>query len=469
MMLILLDARISGLESLNISRGGSNIAQAIQESLQYFQSSDTDFQNFSGNILIFSDSEETNSSFEIKVPDKFNVAFVGVGTLNGGKIPLRNKRGNFRGYKRYDGQDVISKLNENYIKKIGSQIANYKHWIASSYTIYTDEIINFFEKSFFEELESSRLSIVRPVWSHYIASIGIVFYILSVIFSQFRSFKKCIVLFSLAILSGGEGQVWANTSMDLEKLKRGKLDKIQRLKLAEKFLRNNENEKALKLYRESIGEWKDFDFSTLLNYGVALFRNGKIEEGIRVYDHLYKQESLGEVEKNAMQNNLIKTLEEQKKNQNQKSQNEKENKDQGEKGEGKQGKDDKESSKGQDGEKKESEKDNGEKSGNGNREEKGEESKDGGNKEKNESEQREENQNNLNENGEDKKEPTPQQEKMTAREMFQEKKQNMERQKKLTKIPEALKSIMHKDSALQDKFFDTSTNEKKINRRKKDW
>ena len=81
----LLDARISGLETLDISRGGSNIAKAIQESLQYFKSSEHDAGKMSGNILIFSDSEETSTPFDVSIPEKVNVAFVGVGTLNGGK------------------------------------------------------------------------------------------------------------------------------------------------------------------------------------------------------------------------------------------------------------------------------------------------------------------------------------------------------------------------------------------------
>ena len=461
----LLDARISGLDLLNISRGGSNIAQAIQESLQYFQSSDKNSQNIFGNILIFSDSEETNSSFEVNIPDKFNVAFVGVGTLNGGKIPLRNKRGSFRGYKRYDGQDVISKLNENYIKKLGSQMANYKYWIASSYTIYTDEIINFFEKSFFDELESSRMSVIRPVWSHYIASAGIVFYILSVVFSQFRSFQKCIAILFMAVWGGGDGQARADNLMNLEKLKRGELDKVQRLKLAEKFLRKDENEKALKLYRESMGQWKDWDFPTLLNYGVALFKNGKIEEGIRVYDYLYRKGALGEAEKEAVQSNLMKILEEQENNRSEKGQDEEGDGEKGEEEKGAGGKDDKKSSEGQDGEEKNSEE--GDEGGRGDKKQGGD-SGESGNEEKNDqsddSGKREER-----ENG-NRGEQFPSEKKtLTGRAAFEERKKNMERQKKLTKIPETLKSIMHKDRTLQDKFFDTSTHTQKRNRQKKDW
>ena len=442
----LLDARISGLESLDISRGSSNIGQAIQESLQYFKSSNKDDKSVFGNILIFSDSEETDSSFEVDIPEKINVAFVGVGTLNGGKIPMRSRGGNFRGYKRYNREDVISKLNEDYIKQLGTKVKNYRHWIASSYTIYTDEIIKFFEKSFLEELESSRQAIIRPVWSHYIASLGIIFYILSAIFSQFRSFQKCIIIFFLAIWGAGDGRIWADVSMDLEKLKKGKLDKTQRLKLAEKFLKKNENEKALKLYGESLEDWKNWDFPVLLNYGVALFRNGKIGEGIKVYDYLYQKAGLREEEKSAMRNNLMKILEEQDENRDKKENN----------GKGDEGKDDKEGERGQDGEKKESEDAESGGSGEGKEEDR---ERDGGN----------EKQGDDLEEQEKKEQPNPPKKNMTGREAFKEKIKNMEKQKKLIKIPEKLKSIMNKDRALQDKFFDTSTYTGKRNRQIKDW
>ena len=310
----LLDARISGLETLNISKGGSNISQAIQESLQYFKSSAPDGGEIFGNILIFSDSEESGTPFDVQIPPKINVAFVGVGTLNGGKIPLRSRNERFRGYKRYGGKDVISKLNENHIKSLGTKIDSYRYWIASSYTIYTDEVINFFEKSFLEDLELAHQTIIRPVWSHYIASIGIVFYILSIIFSQFRSFAQFVVIFLLmAVGWWNGGVVRADISKDLEKLREGGLDKVGRLKLAEKFLKKGEMENALELYGENIDRPEDADFSTLSNYAVALFQNGKTGEGVKVYDYLYKNASLGDREKDALRNNLLKALEEQDK------------------------------------------------------------------------------------------------------------------------------------------------------------
>ena len=426
----LLDARISGLETLDISRGGSNIARAIQESLQYFRSSHFDAREISGNILVFSDSEETSAPFDVDIPKKVNVAFVGVGTLNGGKIPLRGRNGYFRGYKRHGSEDVVSRLNENYIKNLGSQISSYKYWVTSSYTIYTDEILKFFERSFLEELESAHQMVVRPVWSHYVVSAGIVFYILSVVFSQFRSFTKIVMVFLLVMVGKSDsGLVWADIPTDLERLKKGRLDKIQRLKLAEKFLKKGEKGKALKLYRENVGGYEDIDFATLSNYSVALFQSGRVEEGVRVYEHLYENASLGDAEKDALRSNLLKALEERDKQQEQKKSGE------GEREEKKSG-------------------------GGGEEPKEGEEARnEGGNEQKDEQ--------GKEQKGQDKS--SPKKKNLTGREALMEKKKNVEKQRKRVEIPETLKSIVDKERSLQDRAFDTSTYDKKRDRRVKDW
>ena len=454
----LLDARISGLETLDISRGGSNIAQAIQESLQYFKSSTPDNGETFGNILIFSDSEESSAPFDVKIPKRINVAFVGVGTLNGGKVPLRGRNERFRGYKRYGGKDVISKLNENYIKSLGTKIPAYRYWVASSYTIYTDEIINFFEKSFLEDFESAHQTVVRPVWSHYIASVGIAFYILSIIFSQFRSFALIFLLMALGWNDGGVAR--ADISADLENLREGGLDKARRLKLAEKFLKKGETENALKLYRENVGELEEADFFTLSNYAVALFQSGGIEEGVKIYNYLYRNAPLGEREKDALRNNLLKALDEEEKRQKQ------EKKQDGDKGQ----EDKKDSGEEEKSDESGEEKDNNDGGGEGSEKGKDEEGeqreKKGGGKEGEEEDEKKSD----NKNDQKNQDSSSQQKKdLTGREALMEKKKNVEKQRKLVKIPETIKSIMDKERSLQDRAFDTGTYDKKRDRRVKDW
>ena len=149
----LLDARISGLEDIDISRGGSNITQAIQESIQYFKTTIGDEKNQNGNILIFSDSEETQEGFQIDIPEEINVAFVGIGTLKGARIPIRNRDGRFQGYKRYKQKDVISKLDEKYIKSLESKIKSYKYWFASSYTVSYGGGLKLFFNRFYQKIK----------------------------------------------------------------------------------------------------------------------------------------------------------------------------------------------------------------------------------------------------------------------------------------------------------------------------
>ena len=90
----LLDARVDGLRDINITRGGSNISQAILESLQYFktQSSSTIAE---GNILLITDSEDNGTPLNLDIPDSVSLAVVGVGTKQGGPIPLHDKKGEF--------------------------------------------------------------------------------------------------------------------------------------------------------------------------------------------------------------------------------------------------------------------------------------------------------------------------------------------------------------------------------------
>ena len=116
----LLDSRVSALEELNVTGGGSNIQQAIRESVQYFRSSSS--TKVSGNILVFTDFEETTRGAPIQLPKDVNLAVVGVGTLKGGPIPIRTANKNFRGYKKYQGENIISKLDENALKQLGSKV-----------------------------------------------------------------------------------------------------------------------------------------------------------------------------------------------------------------------------------------------------------------------------------------------------------------------------------------------------------
>ena len=96
----LLDSRLTGLESLKIVKGGSNISTSIKEVIQYLSPQD------SGNLLILTDMEEHERSIQLSISDDINVALVGVGTVRGGPIPLRDNTGNLSGYLKHKGSRV---------------------------------------------------------------------------------------------------------------------------------------------------------------------------------------------------------------------------------------------------------------------------------------------------------------------------------------------------------------------------
>ncbi|MBY0414013.1 MAG: VWA domain-containing protein, partial [Bdellovibrionales bacterium] len=190
----LLDSRLAALEKTNAVGGGSNISQAIAEAVGYFGD---DGKNASGNILVFTDAEESEGSFDIDLGSGINLAVIGVGTAKGSNIPLRWEDGSFRGYKMNKGEQVITKLDEAYIKKLGKNVKNYKYWIANSYSLPTEEIMNFF-RSIYNKTNGKGDMRVRPVFSHLILIPAIILYCISIVLGRFASFKT---LASFLILS----------------------------------------------------------------------------------------------------------------------------------------------------------------------------------------------------------------------------------------------------------------------------
>ena len=190
----LLDARISGLETIDLQDGGSNISQAIKESLGYFKSSKTKEEGITGNILVFTDSEGHDEDFTFSLPKGITLGVVGVGTVKGAQIPLRDKRGVFRGYKKFNNKEVISKLNEDWLKSLESKVPNYKYWVANSYTIPTDQLMSFFNSSFNKRI-SKGLTTVRPVEVEYILIPSMFLLIFSFMLYPLKNFKLILLLF----------------------------------------------------------------------------------------------------------------------------------------------------------------------------------------------------------------------------------------------------------------------------------
>lgn len=187
----LIDSRLASLEKTNSVYGGSNIAQAILEAANYFitDSNSSAESSSAGNILVFTDGEEGESELKMNLPPEVNLLVIGVGTASGGAIPLRFEDGSFRGHKTdANGQNVVSKLDENYIRSLGKNIKNFKFWIAGSYSLPTEELLNFLRDRYNSKHGKGDMR-VRPVKSHLILIPAILLFCLSILFGRFRTFK----------------------------------------------------------------------------------------------------------------------------------------------------------------------------------------------------------------------------------------------------------------------------------------
>lgn len=448
----LLDSRLAALEKTNAVSGGSNISQAIAEAVGYFDFDDK--KSAVGNILVFTDAEESEGGFDAELGSNINLAVVGVGTAKGGNIPLRWDDGTFRGYKTSKGEPVITRLDEAYIKKIGKNVKNYKYWIANSYSLPTDEIMNFFRGTYNKAHGKGDMRI-RPVFSHLILIPAIILYCVSVVFGRFASFKKLasIAVLVMALASGRaqaqEGEekpkvLPLSLRQDMDKMKSGKASRKEVLKIAEKLMKNNEDQRASELYSEYSKQGDDQE--VLFNRATALLKTNRLDEAMPLIQEIYKNGKSEEI-KDRMRHNLLLTMN----NQNQGKS--KENKD--DKKDDKQDKQDNQDQKGKEGKDGKDNKDNKDSKGNKDQNQKKDDSKGKDDKDQ-----------------KDKKDPKDldKPERQDAKpQSLEEKEKMIEQKRRMVKTPAMVKQIMSDDRELQKKMMDTSTNERGSSKPKRDW
>lgn len=496
----LIDSRLAALEKTNSVAGGSNISQAIEEAIQYFEfDTNEDDKNKSGNMLVFTDAEESEGAFKVNIPSDVNLAIVGLGTLKGANIPIRGEDGNFRGYKTFKGEQVITKLEEDYIRQMGKNVKNFKYWIANSFSLPTDEIISFFRTSFSNKQSSGDLRI-RPVFSHYILIPAIILYCLSVLLGRWATFKvakNLMLLFMFGanlVFSGitsnaqaqddsskNEKNVTPEIKKDLEYIKTGKADRTYVLKTAEKMLRTKDVKNATELYSEYAKE-NDSE-EVRFNYATSLLNTNRLKDALPIIQGLLKN-SKNEDLKDKLRKNLSMHIE-QKKNQekeDQKNKDQKENeqnkddkKDQGDKNDKKQDQNkedqenkDKQKKDGKDQKDQKPDKQDGkqgkpedQKSGKGKNDENKKDEKKEEKKEEGKDQEKD-----KDKEGEGKEEEKEQEKRPST---IEEKEREIEKKRRMTKTPAMIKQIMSDDRDLQKKMMDTSTNERGEQKKKRDW
>ena len=246
----ILESRLQVLLSNN-GEGSSNVNLALKEAFQYFY---TQNGYETGNVLLITDGEQ-HSFIDLEVPEKINLAVVGVGTEKGGRIPIRNQKGNFVRYKKWNGKEVTSQLDKRYFESLVGKAKHGKVWYAGSYALPTKEILAFFDKRHKDVFTSGQFR-ERPVEGFILIKTAIILFILSVMFSRFRSFKvSAICLFFIF----GWNVEASNYDELFLKLQNGEITKEEKIKLSEFFIESKEIDKALTLYQESLGDLRSED------------------------------------------------------------------------------------------------------------------------------------------------------------------------------------------------------------------
>lgn len=445
----LIDARLDSLKELRNQYGSSALSIAIQESIQYFRETDGEAR---GNILVLTDGEETSEGIDLKVPKDIHVALVGVGTEQGGRIPLDDGRGFRFGYKKDRGQDVITKLNENFFKRVTSDIPSSKYWLANSFSLPSEEIIDFFRA---EKIKGNGQQdmVIRPVLMEWIVIPAILFLVLSYILKWIKIFSLGLLLILPVAYSQDqeEPKLTPEIISRMQELQSGELNQVQKLKLADDLYRAGAKSEAMSLYEENLpAKLKEgLPPEAYLNYGTSLLESGKMSEGLKVYESLSKDldnSDGADKIRETMNKNVVAAFkkQEEKKQQEKKKQDSKDNKE---------NKKDDQSGQG-------SQKD--QQSGSGKQDDKQQKDKKEENKEKNENKKEDKNQ------GEEDKDKPDDEDK------DKDEKENQPQEPKdlpPKKLPAKLKQLMSDDRQLQMKMIENGT--KDLNRRKsrksKDW
>lgn len=443
----LLDARVAGLEELRIFDGGSNISQAIKESLGYFLVAGEKVNEIGGNILLFTDSEGHDESFDFNLPENVTLAAVGVGTAKGARIPNRDRYGVFRGYKKYKGKEVVSRLNENWLRALSDKVESYNYWVANSYTIPTEEILSFFNKSFDKKIEKG-MATIRPVKASVVLLPAVILLAISFLSYPIKSYSALVLILLLPIVPVRGEDLPEKFKDDqiqtlMNKMKNGELDNKGKLKFAEILLKSKEVDAAKVLYEENL---KYASPQHLNNYAVTLIQAKEPEKAIKVLSRLQREAREGnakltDTEKNQLRQNILLALQSQKQQSKQKQKQKQKKKEEEKKDKNKK----QQSGEGGEGKSEQNKKDSSDK-----------ESKDKKEEEKKKSKKNKEG-----------KEPKEKRKKSQPKN-FKEHQEEVRKKRKMVKIPGLIKQIMSDDRTLQKKYLDTSTRKAK-EYQKKDW
>lgn len=275
----LIDARIDSIKEIRNLNAGTSVEKAIAEASRMFNAKD---KNISGNILVITDGEDHGQAINIEVPESLKIGFLGVGTPEGGSIPLKDARGMFYGYKKDRAQTVITKLNRKYFDNAVDSKKNRKYFEASITGIPSDEIYSFFNSA--EGVSVEEENSIRPLGIKRFAYPGLILIIIGLGLRLFPQLGVALIVLSLNVQAE---DIPEEVSRKLEKLKNGDLTKIEKINLADNLVKYKMFDVANEIYSEQLlpSDIKAFQDS-YFNWATSLLEKKKHKEAINRFQSL---------------------------------------------------------------------------------------------------------------------------------------------------------------------------------------
>ncbi len=281
----LLDARLKSLESINLSGGGSGIWQAVNEASAYISANQNGDNN--GNILLFTDGEDNAGFIERRIPNYVSVAAIGVGTQMGGVVPQYDRQGSFIGNLKFNGEEVISKFDKGGLDKFGASLSHYKLFTSSSYSLPTQDILNFFRTTKNQGISESN---IQPVLGDQVVIVAIVFFVLSILFKYSRLLTT-LVLVMFINLHNVQAQDKKEIAHLEEKLMKGSASAQEKLKLAQLYIEAKKNKESTILYKENLPlQINEKESAAHFNFSTALAQSGNKIAAINNLNNLLRYE-----------------------------------------------------------------------------------------------------------------------------------------------------------------------------------
>jgi len=285
----LIDSRLESIKNLRNHNGSSALTMAIQESIQHLKEAGSE----TGNLLVFTDGEETAADIGLKVPETIKLALVGIGTERGGRIPLDDGRGLRYGYKKYKGQDVITKLDEKFFKQIESKIQHSKYWINTTYNLPTEEIVEYFKSSDPSALQKEQEMVIKPVMMEYIVLPALLIIGLGYLLRFFKAFIVLFLFLNFQIIQAQDKEappLAPDAQSALNRFKEGNISSEEKVKLSEDLLRTKSIDESIAVFEEARKESnEELSAESRFNYATALLQKDKIKEAALEYSKLEDQ------------------------------------------------------------------------------------------------------------------------------------------------------------------------------------